>query len=111
VEYSSLCVYIYLSTQQSVQVKVLSGKRALGHRKYCTSSARLPRMNKFVTKQIAPMFELRKYRYMLRLPFVAILRNWQYSKTYTKLLCDLLVGNGNMYKIRIDTNILLNNNV
>jgi hypothetical protein len=74
-------------------------------------SERLTRVNKFITKQIAPMFALRKYRYTFRLPSVAILRERQYSKTYTELLCDLLIGNGRIYEIRTDANILLNNNV
>jgi len=68
-------------------------------------------MNKFITKQIAAMFELRKYRYMFRLPSVTILRERQFSKTYTELLCDLPIANGKINKIRIDVNILLNNNV
>lgn len=74
-------------------------------------SVRLTRMKKFITKQIAAMFELRKYRYMFQLPSITILRERQYSKTYTEVLCDLPIGNGKIYKIKINLNIVLNNNV
>ena len=43
---------------------------------------------------IAPIFELQKYCYMFRLPSVSVLREQQYSNTYTALLCDLSTANG-----------------
>jgi hypothetical protein len=41
---------------------------------------------------IAPIFDLQKYSYMFRLPFVAILREQQYSKT-----CNFSIVNGKKY--------------
>jgi hypothetical protein len=48
---------------------------------------------------LAPIFDLQKYSYMFRLQPAAILTKLQYSKTYTALLCDLSIVNGNIYRL------------